>query len=105
IKAFNRAIAKSVRDVIRSPAATIPSIKKRDGAIDEAVETERLNIINREFVLTPYVKQHGFGNIDKKRMTEGIDQVTEALELPTKPKVSDVFSAQFLPPLKERMLQ
>lgn len=105
IKAFNVAVAKSMHDTVNTPAATIPSIKKRDGTVDEAIETERLNIINREFVLTPYVQQHGFGDIDKQRMIESIDQVTEALELPTKPKVDDVFTDKYLPPLKDRMLK
>ena len=98
VRAFNIAVAKSMHDTVKTPAATIPSIKKRDGTVDEAIETERLNIINREFVLTPYVQEHGFGNIDKQRMAESIDQVTEALELPTKPKVDDVFTDKFLPP-------
>lgn len=105
IKAFNRAVMRSMHDVIDHPAATIPSIKKRDGTIDEAIEKERLDIINHKFVLTPYVRKHGFGDIDKKRMAESIDQVTEALKLPTKPKVADVFTDKFLPPLKNRMLK
>jgi hypothetical protein len=37
-------------------------------------------------------------------MSASIDQVTEALELPTKPKVDDVFTDKFLPPAKDRML-
>ena len=105
VKAFNAAVAKSMHDTVKTPAATIPSIKKRDGTVDEAIETERLNIINHEFVLTPYVQQHGFGDIDKQRMAESIDQVAEALELPSKPKVDDVFTDKFLPPLKDRMLK
>jgi len=105
VKAFNIAVAKSMHDTVKTPAATIPSIKKRDGTVDEAIETERLNIINREFVMTPYVQEHGFGDIDKQRMAESIDQVTEALELPSKPKVEDVFTDKFLPPLKDRMLK
>jgi len=104
VKAFNTAVARSMHDVIKNPAATIPSIKKRDGTVDEAIETERLNIINHEFVLTPYVQKHGFGDIDHQRMAASIDQVTQALELPTKPKVEDVFTDKFLPPLKDRML-
>jgi len=105
VKGFNAAVAKSMHDTIKTPAATIPSIKKRDPTIDDAIELERLGVINHEFVLTPYVKQHGFGDIDKQRMTESIDQVTEALELPKKPTVDDVFTNKFLPPVKERMLQ
>lgn len=104
VRLFNAAIAKSMHDIIKQPASTIPSIKKRDGAVDDAVETERLDIINKEFVLTPYVKQNGFGDIDRARMAEGIDQVTEALRLPTKPTVDGVFTNKFLPPLKDRML-
>lgn len=104
VKGFNIAIAKSMRDTVKTPVATIPSIKKRDGALNEAVEIERLAIINKEFIVTPYVQKNGFGNIDKVRMATGIDQVTEALQLPTKPTVDDVFTDKFLPPQKDRML-
>jgi NitT/TauT family transport system substrate-binding protein len=104
VKKFNIAIVKSMQDVVKTPAATIPSIKKRDGVVDEAIELERLDIITREFVATPYVKANGFGDIDRARMAKAIDEVAEALALPKKPTVDDVFTDKFLPSKKDRML-
>jgi NitT/TauT family transport system substrate-binding protein len=104
VKKFTIAIVKSMQDVVKTPAATIPSIKKRDGVVDEAIELERLDIITKEFVATPYVKANGFGDIDKARMAKAIDEVAEALALPKKPPVDEVFTDKFLPPKKDRML-
>ena len=101
---FNKAISRSMKDVIAAPEATIASVKKRDGTIVEAIEAERLMIVNRESVLTPFVKQNGFGNIDKARMQQAIEQVAEALEMPRKPSVDEVFTDQFLPPKEQRMV-
>ena len=72
--------------------------------MDEAIELERLDIITKEFVATPYVKANGFGDIDKARMAKAIDEVAEALALPKKPPVDEVFTDKFLPPKKDRML-
>jgi NitT/TauT family transport system substrate-binding protein len=54
--------------------------------------------------MTPYVKAHGFGDIDPVRMQASIDQVAEALELPRKPAIDEVFTDKFLPPADLRKL-
>jgi len=104
VKKFNRAIAKSMKDVIAAPEASIASVKKRDGTIIDAIEAERLIIVNKESVLTPFVKENGFGTIDKVRMELAIEQVAEALEMPRKPKVDEVFNDSFLPPREQRLV-
>lgn len=103
IRRFNRALAKGLRDSIQTPEIVAPFLKKRDGTIVEANEIERLKIINRDFVVTPYVVKNGFGDVDATRMTQGISQISEALELPRTPKIDEVFTNSFLPPLSERM--
>ena len=102
---FNKAIARSMIDVIKEPEAAMASVKKRDGTIVEAIEAERLVIVNKESVLTPYVKENGFGGIDKARMAQAIEQVAEALEMPRKPNVDEVFTDRFLPPREQRMVK
>ena len=102
---FNKAIARSMHDILTSPEASIASVKKRDGTVVDAIELERLMIVNKESVLTPYVKANGFGSIDKARMAEAIEQVADALEMPRKPKVEEVFTEQFLPPQDQRMVK
>jgi NitT/TauT family transport system substrate-binding protein len=101
---FNRAVARSLKDVIASPEAAIASIKKRDGTINEAIEAERLKLVNEVSVLTPFVLENGFGTIDKARMEQAIEQVARALEMPRKPKVDEVFTDRFLPPREQRLV-
>jgi NitT/TauT family transport system substrate-binding protein len=101
---FNRAIARSVKDAIASPESAIASIKKRDATIIEAVETERLRLVNKVSILTPFVLENGFGTIDKTRMEQAIEQVATALEMPRKPKVDEVFTDRFLPPREQRLV-
>jgi NitT/TauT family transport system substrate-binding protein len=104
IRRFNLALISSLRDAMKKPEVVAPLLKKRDPTILESAETERFEIVNHDFIMTPYVKEHGFGDIDSARMQEGIDQVTEALDLPRKPKIDEVFTSQFLPPADQRKL-
>jgi NitT/TauT family transport system substrate-binding protein len=89
---------------MKKPEVVAPLLKKRDPTILEPAETERFEIVNRDFIMTPYVKEHGFGDIDPARMEAGIEQVTEALDLRRKPKIDEVFTDRFLPPLDQRRL-
>ncbi len=104
VKRFNLALVQSLRYTMKHPDVVAPLLEKRDPAIIPAAETERFKIVNRDFILTPYVRQHGFGDIDEKRMITGIDQVSDALHLPRKPKVDEVFTDAYLPSLAQRML-
>ncbi|WP_244549231.1 ABC transporter substrate-binding protein [Bradyrhizobium canariense] len=104
IRRFNLALISSLRDTMKQPEVVAPLLKKRDPTIFESAETERFEIVNRDFIMTPYVKEHGFGDIDPARMEAGIAQVTEALDLPRKPKIDEVFTSQFLPPADQRKL-
>lgn len=104
VRRFTLALISSLRDAMKKPEVVAPLLKKRDPTILEPAETERFEIVNRDFIMTPYVKEHGFGDIDPARMEAGIEQVTEALDLPRKPKVEEVFTDRFLPPLDQRRL-
>jgi NitT/TauT family transport system substrate-binding protein len=104
VRRFNLALIESLRDAMKKPEVVAPLLKKRDPTIIESAETERFEIVNRDFILTPYVQAHGFGDIDPARMREGIDQVSEALDLPRKPAISEVFTDKFLPPADLRKL-
>jgi NitT/TauT family transport system substrate-binding protein len=104
VKRFNQALAHAMRDVVASPEGTVPFIKTRDATISDVTEIQRVNILNSQFIVTPYVLANGFGNIDRARMQTAIDQVTEGLELPKKPTVDEVFTDRFLPSLEDRKL-
>src|SRR6266852_51221 len=56
VKGFIAATLKGWKDVIADNKAGIAAAKKRDPLIDDAIETERLQMSLQDNVLTPYVK-------------------------------------------------
>ncbi|MGH2507827.1 MAG: ABC transporter substrate-binding protein, partial [Ktedonobacteraceae bacterium] len=105
LKRFLLALARSMRQVVANPAKSIQYVKKHDPVIDEATELQRLEIVNHENIVTPYVLRHGFGDVDKARLQESIVQLKSAIDLKSIPKLSDVFTDAYLPPVKERKLR
>jgi hypothetical protein len=55
--------------------------------------------------ITAWVKENGVGGIDDKRMTDAIEQIAVTYDFKNpKPKSSDLFSSDYLPPATERKL-
>ena len=48
-------------------------------------------------MVTPWVKQNGFGGIDRARFEKALDQIGLTFTYKQKPKVEDVFADTFLP--------
>lgn len=104
IKGFIAATVKGWKDVIADNKVGIATAKKRDPLIDEALETERLQISLQTNVLTPYVKANGMGDVDPARFASSVKLVSEAFGLPTAPAPDKVFTGKFLPPKADRMV-
>lgn len=105
LKRFDLGIARSMREVVASsPEKFMPLIKQRNPVINEAVESERLEIVDRQNIVTPYVLKNGFGDIDKARMRQAIEQLKSVFHLATTPRLDDVFTDTYLPPRQDRML-
>jgi NitT/TauT family transport system substrate-binding protein len=104
IAGFDRAVARGLKDTIADPAAAVAMVAAYDPLIDQKLEVERLNMAIARNILTPHVKQAGFGDIDEARMKHAIDQLALALNLKTKPTVADIWTDAFLPAPKLRQL-
>ncbi len=104
VAGFNRAVARALKEVIADPAAAVALVADYDPLIDQKLEVERLNMAIERNILTPHVKQAGFGDIDQARMGRAIDQLAEALNLEKKPAVADIWTDAFLPAPKLRQL-
>jgi NitT/TauT family transport system substrate-binding protein len=104
VKGFIAATLKGWRDVIADNKVGIAAAKKRDPLIDDAIETERLQMSLRDNILTPYVKENGMGDVDPARFARSVKDVAEAFGLPAAPDVTLVFSNKYLPPKADRML-
>jgi NitT/TauT family transport system substrate-binding protein len=97
VKGFLRALMKGIHDTVRDPGAAVDAVIRRNEIARKEVELERLKMALEQNMLTPAVKQNGFGEIDRTRFEKAIDQIGLAFPFKKKPKPEDVFTDQFLP--------
>lgn len=103
VAGFVRATIKGVLDTIKDPETAIKSVMKRNETADEKIELARLKMALKDNFVTPWVKANGYGGIDDKRMDDAIEQIAVTYEFKNpKPKASDLFTPEYLPPVSER---
>jgi NitT/TauT family transport system substrate-binding protein len=102
VKAFLRAFLKGLKETIRRPTEAVDAILRRDDGAKREVELERLRMAIRDNIVTPEVRENGFGAVDAARFEEGIDQLALVHTFKAKPKPDDIFDASFLPPAADR---
>jgi NitT/TauT family transport system substrate-binding protein len=104
VAGFVRATIKGVLDTVKDPDSAIKSVMKRNETADEKVELARLKMSLRDNFVTSWVKANGFGGVDMARLEKSIEQIGLTYEYKNKPKASDIFDSQYLPPAAERKL-
>jgi NitT/TauT family transport system substrate-binding protein len=104
VKGFVAATLKGWKDVIADNKLGIAAAKKKDPLIDDALETERLQISLQTNILTPYVKANGMGDVDPERFARSVALVSEAFGLSPAPAPDKIFTNKFLPPKADRMV-
>jgi NitT/TauT family transport system substrate-binding protein len=97
VKGFLRALMKGVQDTVKDPAAAVDSVIKRNDVAKKDVELERLKMVLEQNMLTPAVKQNGFGGIERARFEKALEQIGLTFQYKNKPKVEDIFTDQYLP--------
>ncbi len=97
VKAFLRAFLRGLKETIKNPAGAVNSVVKRNDAAKKEVELERLNMAIRDNILTPEVRENGFGGVVLSRLDAAIDQIALTHQFKSKPKAADIFDASFLP--------
>jgi len=102
VAGFLRALAKGWATIIADPGSAIQSVIDRDPLIDPALELERLDLALSVNVMTPYVMEHGMGDIVPERMASAIDQLAIAYGFTDKPTVEQIWTSEFLPDLELR---
>jgi NitT/TauT family transport system substrate-binding protein len=102
VKGFLHAFTKGLKDTVRSPAAAVDTVLKREDVAKREVELERLRMVIRDNIVTSEVRANGFGAIDRERLEESINQIGLTYAYKAKPKTEEIFDAMFLPPAAER---
>lgn len=97
VKGFLRAVTKATRDVLADPAASIATVKERDGIIDTPLELKRLRLAIQTAIDTPDARTDGFGDINPARMALMAAQVTRTYGTKTSVNPDAAFDRSFLP--------
>ncbi|WP_296493444.1 ABC transporter substrate-binding protein [Rhodoferax sp.] len=97
IKAFLAAFAKGAKDVISSPAAAINDVKARDGIVNVALETRRLQLAIDTVINSPNARAEGFGQVNGPRLALMASQVSDAFNTKTRVNPDAVWNGNFLP--------
>lgn len=102
VRAFLRALLKSVKATVKDPSDAVESVLKRNEVAKKEVELERLRMALHDSVVTPEVKANGYGDVDLDRLDQSIDQIGMTYAFKVKPKAADIFDSSFLPDAANR---
>jgi NitT/TauT family transport system substrate-binding protein len=97
IKAFLQAFTKGTKDVLVNPAGAIADVKARDGIINVALETRRLQLAIDTVVNSPNARAEGFGQINAPRLSLMASQVSDAFNTKSRVNADAVWNGSFLP--------
>lgn len=102
IEAFLRAFSRGAKEAIAQPAAAIEHLKARDGIVNTALETRRLQLAIDSAIDSPDARAEGFGQIRPDRLALMASQVSDAFATRTRVRADQVWNASFLPGAAER---
>jgi len=103
VRGLVRAVTRGLRDAMASPLAAAQIVARRNPDAQPEIESEKLGIVISQNLLTPYVRAHGLGGIDRERWSQALDQLALAGNFRDKARAGDAFTGVFLPPAGERM--
>ena len=101
VKAFLSAFAKGAKEVMANPAAGIQAVKARDGIINVALETRRLQLAIDSVVASPDARKEGFGQVNPGRLALMASQVSDAYGTKTRINPDAVWNGSLLPSAAE----
>lgn len=103
VRAFVKATIEGEIATMKDPDAGMKSLLARDAMLNVKLEKDRLDMLLQDNILTPEVAKNGLGHVDPERMQQTIDVNTQVYEIKDPPKLSDVYTVEYLPPKSERM--
>ena len=101
VKAFLTAFAKGAKEVMANPAASIDTVKARDGIINVPLETRRLALAIDSVVASPDARREGFGQINPGRLSLMASQVSDAYATKTRIDPATIWNGSMLPSAAE----
>jgi len=97
VRAFLRAFTKALKDSLAKASGAIDSVVKRNETLRKDLELERFKMVIRDNILTPEVKQYGYGAADPQRLAKSLELIALDYTFKQKPDAEAIFDASFLP--------
>jgi NitT/TauT family transport system substrate-binding protein len=105
VSAFLRAYVRGIQDMMMDPEAGLESVMAAgDELMDREAEKLRLQIALDNLLINEEVEELGIGTVDPERLEATIAQTVKGFGLANTPAIEDVFTAEYLPPLEDRLL-
>lgn len=101
IKKFLSAFTKGAKEVVAKPADSIQYVKARDGIVNTALETRRLQLAIDTVVNSADARKEGFGRLDSSRLSLMASEVSDAYSTKTRIDPTVVWNGSFLPAAAE----
>jgi NitT/TauT family transport system substrate-binding protein len=101
VKGLIAAINHGLKDALKDPQAAIDAVAKREPLIKKKIELERLQATLQDEMNSPEIAKIGLGNVDMARLKKSVKILVDAENLPRTPKVSEFYTAKFMPPASE----
>jgi NitT/TauT family transport system substrate-binding protein len=103
VRRFVRAAARGWREAIADPRAAVQTLARIAPLADLALETERLEWVGQNQVLSADTRVRGIGDATPERLAATIRTVATGFGLERTPSVEEVYDGRFIPPQAERM--
>jgi NitT/TauT family transport system substrate-binding protein len=101
VKGLIAAINHGLEDALKDPDAAVAAVAKREPLINSKIERERLDATLKDEMNSPEIAKIGLGNVDPARLQRSIGILVNAESLPRAPKIDEVWTSAFLPPIDE----
>lgn len=101
VRAFLKAFSKGAKEVMANPGAAIAYVKERDGIVNTALETRRLQLAIDTVINTADARGEGFGQVSPTRMALMASQISDVYATRTRVNPEMLWNGRFLPPVAE----
>ncbi|MDN5502459.1 MAG: ABC transporter substrate-binding protein [Comamonas sp.] len=101
VRAFLKAFSKGAKEVMASPGAAIAYVKERDGIVNTALESRRLQLAIDTVINTADARGEGFGQVSPTRMALMASQISDVYATRTRVNPETLWNGRFLPPVAD----
>ncbi|EHN66952.1 ABC transporter substrate-binding protein [Comamonas testosteroni] len=101
VRSFLKAFSKGAKEVMANPGSAIAYVKERDGIVNSALETRRLQLAIDTVINTADARGEGFGQVSPTRMALMASQISDVYATKTRVNPETLWNGRFLPPVAD----